>query len=117
MIGDDVMLYDTISKFTDDPNDNTVNDLVFYSDIDLSHLSIKERYESLIKAGKFNDAINYLRQQSDVHCHCADFFNMIANRLINLESYLKNKIVYNPHYFSSAEPEGVKTGEMWIDLE
>lgn len=80
------MLYDPISYYPE-----KIDDMTFFQDGNLDNIEIINHYNKLIKKGKYNEANDYINQQKNVYGFFADFFNLIENRIYNLQNYLLTK--------------------------
>ena len=91
----------------------SVDDLIFYSDVDLEHLPIMEKHNELISSGKYTEASNYINDHDNIHGHFSRLYNLMGNRLHALQVYVKEKEKINPFHFSAKEPD-IAEGEFWI---
>ncbi len=65
--------------------------MIFFQDNNLDNAEIMDHYNNLISQGKYSEASDYINQQEGVYGFFADFFNLIENRIYNLQDYLLNK--------------------------
>lgn len=91
-----------------------IDEMVFFQDINLENYKILETYESLISSGNFDEANEFIGQQSNIYGYFADFFNAIENRIYNCQNYLIKKEKQHPVIFSKQEPIELKNGMIWI---
>lgn len=104
------MQYNYISTFP-----SGIDSLVFFHDVDLKNLPIMEAYNNMISSNRFTDANIFISQQNDIHNYSADLFNYIENMIFNWHKCILEKEKYNPHRYSSIEPETISLNEVWID--
>ncbi len=96
---------------------NKIDEMTFFQDNNLENIEIINHYNNLISQGKYSEASDYINQQEGVYGFFADFFNLIENRIYNLQEYLLNKppkkqpFVY---YDEEAEPPNVDEDTIWI---
>lgn len=93
-----------------------IDDLIFYQDINLSKSAIISQYQTLLNEGHYSQASQLLKN-SGAFYYGADLFNLLENRIFNLQKYVKEKTKVNPHIFSSDKPANYTTGTMWIGGE
>lgn len=91
-----------------------IDEMVFFQDINLENYKILETYESLISCGNFDEANEFISQQSSLYGYFADFFNAIENRIYNCQNYLLNKEKKRPVLFSETEPTTLENGMIWV---
>ena len=91
-----------------------IDEMVFFQDINLENYKILETYESLISSGNFDEANEFIGQQSSLYGYFADFFNAIENRIYNCQNYLLNKEKIRPVSFSETEPTTLENGMIWV---
>ncbi len=65
-----------------------IDEMVFFQDNDLKKTEIMNHYSNLTTQGKYSEASNYICQQESVYGFFADFFNLIENRIYNIQEYL-----------------------------
>lgn len=68
-----------------------VDEMTFFQDNNLESMEIVNHYNSLIAKGKYSEASDYINQQEGVYGFFADFFNLIENRIYNLQEHLLQK--------------------------
>lgn len=68
-----------------------VDELVFFQDNDLENINIVNEYNRLINEGKYAEAIQYVVDNGNIYGFFADFFNLIENRIYNLQEYESEK--------------------------
>lgn len=68
-----------------------IDEMIFFQDINLENMEIMNHYSNLIAQGKYTEASGYIGQQENIYGFFADFFNLIENRINNLQEYLLNK--------------------------
>lgn len=91
-----------------------IDEMIFFQDINLENYKILETYESLISCGNFDEANDFIGQQSSLYGYFADFFNAIENRIYNCQNYLLNKEKKRPVLFSETEPTTLENGMIWV---
>lgn len=109
------MLCNTISYYP-----NGIDNMLFFQDNDLEKISIINTYNNLIEQGKYTEAGKYINFQNNVYGFFADYFNIIENRIFNLQKYILEKppkeqpfIYYNLADDGNEEPS-VEEGMFWI---
>lgn len=70
---------------------NKVDEMTFFQDNNLEKMEIINHYNDLIAQGKYSEANDYINQQEGIYGFFADFFNLIENRIYNLQEYLLSK--------------------------
>lgn len=70
---------------------NKVDELVFFQDNDLENIGIVVEYNKLISQGKYDEALKYVDENGTIYGYFAPFFNLIENRIYNLQEYILNK--------------------------
>lgn len=80
------MLYNPTSYYP-----NKIDKMTFFQDINLEQIEIMNHYNELIAQGKYIEANDYISQQENIYGFFADFFNLIENRIYNLQNYLLQK--------------------------
>lgn len=68
-----------------------IDDMVFFRDNNLEKADIMNHYNDLIAQCKYSEASEYISRQEGVFGFFADYFNLIENRIYNLQEYLLNK--------------------------
>ena len=74
--------YDTTSTFP-----HQIDPPVFFSDIRLEHEVALGAYKELIAEKKYDEAIAYLEEHTEVDAYCSDLFNMLINRTRAVQKY------------------------------
>lgn len=82
---------------------NEIDDMTFFQDNNLENIEIINQYENLIAQSKYSDASTYINQQNGIYGYLADFFNVIENKLFNLQSHLLSKEKKQPFVFYDEE--------------
>lgn len=107
---------DTISTTSIYPT--KVDDMTFFSDIDLEHKPIMDKYMDLIEQGKYDEAEKLANETPILFGYMAKYFNLIENRIETTQSYLKTKgsniKKENPFVYSDAEPNDITIKTIWI---
>lgn len=103
------MLCNPVSSFPD-----KVDEQIFFQDADLDHFPITEHYNRLISLQKYDEANNYINEQSGIYGYYADFFNLIENRIHSLQDYLLKKEKKSPFVSSDEEPPILTDDTIWI---
>ena len=94
---------------------NSVDDRIFYNDIDLDQLHILEQYKELLIASKYDEASDLL-QQSDIDYFGSWLLNLFELRIRATQEYLlNNKEKPKLQIYSSIEPTGIREGIVWIE--
>ena len=70
---------------------NKIDEMTFFQDNDLKKIEIVNTYDSLVAQGRYSEAVGYINQQKGIYGFFADFFNLIENRIYNLQEYLLQK--------------------------
>lgn len=70
---------------------NKVDNMIFFQDNNIEKTAIIDTYNNLIAEGKYSLANDYINQQDGIYGYFADFFNVIENRIYNLQEYLLQK--------------------------
>lgn len=82
-----------------------IDPLIFFQDVSLDNIEIMNRYDNLIKQGKYSEASEYINSQSDICGYFANFLNAIENRIYSLQEYLLTiKKPKQPFVFSDEDP-------------
>lgn len=68
-----------------------IDEMTFFQDNDLEKVEIINTYGSLVAQGRYSEAIDYINQQKGIYGFFADFFNLIENRIYNLQQFLLQK--------------------------
>lgn len=68
-----------------------VDEMIFFQDTDLDKVEILNHYNALIAQGKYSEAGDYINKQTDIYGFFAVFFNLIENRIYNLQEHLLQK--------------------------
>lgn len=100
------MMFDSTSYFPD-----KVDDMIFFQDNNLDNIEIINHYNNLISQNKYDEASDYINQQENIYGFFDDLYNLIENRIYNLQEYLLSKppkkqpfIYYNKEeYFSISD--------------
>lgn len=97
---------------------NKVDDMIFFQDNDLDSIEIINHYNDLISQSKYEEASDYINQQENIYGFFDVFFNLIENRIYNLQEFLLSKqpkkqpfIYYNRE--ESTQPNANKD-TIWI---
>lgn len=105
------MLSNSQSNYPD-----SVDKMNFFSDVSLKNKRIFDEYNRLISEKQY-DSANALLQDSDtiIHAYCAEYFNLIENRIEKLQEYLLSKVKKeNPFIVSADKPTESKINTIWI---
>lgn len=72
---------------------NEVDELIFYSDLDLKHKEIADKFYSLLYAKKYNEAKALLESEetNGLHGNFASLYNMLENRIYNLQEHISTR--------------------------
>lgn len=98
----------TASNFPDN-----IDNLIYFQDVNLDNQQIMSEYQEHLKNGEYTKATQILKNSS-LSYYGADLFNLVENRLFQLQTYYKKNPKINPHVFSSKKPTNIKNGTMWI---
>lgn len=104
------MSYNTKSTFS-----NTINELLFLSDVDIAHKSVMNTHQSYIKDGEYTKASDYINAQADITPVTAGLFQMIQNRIAVLQDYLLSEDKCNREVHG-AEPEAPAHNTIWLEI-
>lgn len=98
-----------------------VDNMIFFQDNNLEKVEIMNYYNKLIMRGKYGEANDYIGQQENVYGFFADFFNLIENRIYNIQEYLLTKspknqpfIFYDEKGNDDLEPPIITEDTIWI---
>ena len=80
------MLCDPVSYYP-----NKIDEMTFFQDNNLEKIEIIHIYNDLVAQGRYSEAVGYINQQKGIYGFFADFFNLIENRIYNLQEYLLQK--------------------------
>ena len=80
------MLCDPVSYYP-----NKVDEMTFFQDNNIENVDVINHYNSLIAKGKYSEASDYINQKEGIYGFFADFFNLIENRIYNLQEHLLQK--------------------------
>ena len=84
----------------------------FFCDVDLNTKSYQDKYNELLKQGKYSDAATLLAH-SPIHSYTAEILNYIEVKTKHLQDYVLAKEKYNPYHVSDTEPD-IDIGEIWF---
>lgn len=102
--------YENINTFPASPDP-----LIFFQDIDISHLPVYEEVKALITEGRYSDAMDYINNVDDIDGYYADLFKLIQERIYNTQLCLK--LYRNKWLYSTSIPTNlIYDGLIWIDL-
>ncbi len=93
---------------------NKIDEMTFFQDNSLDNIEIMNHYNNLIAQGKYSEASDYINQQECVYGFFADFFNLIENRIYNLQDYLLQKPPKKQPCTYYKEEEHFSIGELHI---
>ncbi len=93
---------------------NKIDEMTFFQDNNLDKVEIMNHYNNLIAQGKYSEASDYINQQEGVYGFFADFFNLIENRIYNLQEYLLNKQKKQPFVYYDEYPSVINEDTIWI---
>lgn len=80
------MLCNPVSHYPD-----KIDEMTFFQDNDLEKKEIINAYNGLVAQGKYSEAAEFINQQKGIYGFFGDFFNLIENRIYNLQEYLLQK--------------------------
>lgn len=106
------MAYNTQSSYSSESN--TIDDLVFVSDVNLSHKRVMETHQNYIENGQYSTASTYINEQTGITPIVADLFNLIKNRIIALQTYLLSLDQIERANYEN-EPLNPTDGMIWIE--
>ena len=92
----------------------SVDDRIYFQDINLSQLNTKTIWESYLDAGQYSDASNELNN-ANIDFFGASVLNLLENRLVAIENYLLTITKPDWTYYGTVEPSGVPEGYSWIE--
>lgn len=91
-----------------------IDDMTFFQDNDIDTTETVDYYNNLISQGNYNEANQYIDQQEHIYGFFADFFNLIENRIYNLQEYLLQKPPKKRLFVScDEEPDSVEEKIIW----
>lgn len=70
---------------------NQIDEMIFFQDNNLENIEAINYYNSLVAQGNYDEANDYINQQSGIYGYFSDFFNLIENRIYSLQKYLLKK--------------------------
>ena len=88
--------------------------MTFFQDNNLEKMEIINHYNALIAQGKYSDASDYISQREGVYGFFADFFNLIENRIYNLQEYLLNKPAKKQPFIYYDDEEYFSIGDIHV---
>lgn len=89
--------------------------LIFFQDVDVSHVPAYEEVKALIAEGRYSDAMEYINNVDDIDGYYAGLFNFLQNRIYNTQVHLK--LYRNKWLYSTSIPDELYyDGVIWIDL-
>ena len=91
-----------------------IDDMTFFQDVNLETYPVMKEYERIISSGKYDEANEYINQQSGIYGYFADFFYLVENRIYTWQNYLLSKKKINPFTDSDDEPTELTEGMYWI---
>lgn len=104
----------------------SVDNLLCLSDIDLEHLSESNHHNELAMGHHYTEAGEYLENTATMDCICASLFDLIENRILTTQTYLKEFPsqweqtygVFSPFVFSSSEPAAANREKtpIWTEM-
>lgn len=83
---------------------NKIDAMSFFQDISLNTIEYMNQYQHLIAEGKYSDANQYINDKTGIYGYFACFFNMLENRIYELQNHLHQKEKLNPMFHQSEEP-------------
>ncbi len=104
------MLYNPISSFPD-----KVDEMTFFQDISLDKKEIMDTYDALVAQKRYTEASEYMDQQSGIFGYFADFFNLLENRIYQLQDHILQKEKENPFVSTTGttEPTTITKNMIW----
>ena len=87
-----------------------------FSDISLEHADVLENYSALVKNGNYREGSALLDANKQyVDYYGADMFNLMENRVVNIEDYVINTMEHvDRGYYGSEEPIDAKLHSVWM---
>lgn len=67
---------------------NKIDKMTFFQDVSLNTIEYMNQYQNLISEGKYSDANQYINNKTGIYGYFACFFNMLENRIYELQKYL-----------------------------
>lgn len=92
---------------------NSVDDRIFYNDINLEQLDILNHYKILLDASNYDGASNLL-QNNNIDYIGAWLWNLFEVRIKATQEYLLTKQKPQLQIYSSTVPTEVQEGMVWI---
>lgn len=71
-----------------------IDNRIFFQDVNLSQLDVKAEFEKLLNEKNYTQASSYIGN-SNVNYYGAWLLNLLENRLVNIEDFLKDET--KPH--------------------
>lgn len=94
-----------------------VDPLIFMQDLNYSKKSVEDTHRNFLQQGQYTLAASYLNSESGITPWTAGLFNLIENRIFNLQTYLKNKSVATKPITTSAEPTTIANATWISDIK
>ena len=113
---------DTTSYFSPTSDPPVIDDRIYFQDVRLSQMSIKNLYEEFLAQEDYSSASNLLNDE-DMDFFGASILNLFENRIVAIETYVCSQEFKDEKpvltAYQSTEPEGeeVDVGFTWIDDE
>lgn len=93
---------------------SSVDDRIYFQDINLSQLNTKTNFETYLAASQYTDASNELNN-ANIDFFGASVLNLLENRLVAIENYLLTLTKPSLTAYQSTEPTNVGIGFTWIE--
>lgn len=87
-------------------------DKELFCDVNISTKPYWDKYNELIRCGKYTDA-SMLLSTSPIHSYSAGILNFIEAKIKNTQNYVLSKEKYNPYHIFDEEPN-LEVGEVWL---
>lgn len=88
--------------------------MMFFQDNDLEKTEIMKHYNNLTSHGNYSEASDYISEQEGVYGFFADFFNLIENRIFNLQEYLLQKPTKKQPFIYYNKEERFSIGDLHV---
>lgn len=106
--------YENYSSFPE-----AVDPLIFFQDIDIPHKAVYDTFRQMISNGQYSAALEYINSQDDVDGYFADLYNLLEERILNLQYHLKcmdNRIIYSST-IPGADYPYLHNNIIWLDYD
>lgn len=81
-----------------------IDEMTFFQDVSLTTIEYMNKYQALLSKGDYLEANQYIDRQNGLYGYFACFFNMLENRIFELQKYLLQKVKVNPMIHQKEKP-------------